>query len=341
VSVQSQATFQVARLIAVQPGGKVMHHSSCIISVALVVGGKHALAAVTFNPADVLVSTNNQVREYTPTGTLVQTIPVPWPNGIRDVTERTRDLTITPSGKVAVFNGTFTPYLSLYDPVNNSWQHINYSGWAIGNNGRFAGLTCYGPYVFVSDAATQNDTARGVIRFDTRDGTALQMSTTFGSRNVNVGIDGLLYVIGDNGDPTHTVQVFDPATLTLLRTVTLTPDSSNPNDIVANAAGHMFATGNNGITEYDADGHQIRFVNMNADTRDIDIAANGRIVIGTRLNGVFSTTEALSSFTSFPALEDPYVAFPFFVPEPTMIICLSAGAILLCRSRRVRRDRCV
>jgi hypothetical protein len=75
-------------------------------------------------PGHVLVSANNYlggfIQEYSPSGSLVQSISVPYPGGARPATETVRDMSVTGEGRVAVFNGTFSPYLSIYDPGNGS-----------------------------------------------------------------------------------------------------------------------------------------------------------------------------------------------------------------------------
>ena len=144
----------------------------------LAVASLAALAAVRvasaapFGQDSILVSIeDDQIREYGPTGTLIQTISVPYPINPAPSSARVRDLVITQSGQLAIFNGTFDPYVSVHDPTLDTWHHETFLGWSTSNNDRFAGIATIGPYVFVSDARTFGDGGadelKGVIRFDT------------------------------------------------------------------------------------------------------------------------------------------------------------------------------
>ncbi len=298
-------------------------------------------AALPFNRNNVLLSFNNQIYEYTTTGTVVQTIPIPWPNGSRPVSETTRDLVVLNDGRVAVYNGTFDPYLSIFNPALNTWQHSTYPGWSTGNNARFAGIAASGPYVFVSDSRTFGDggldEARGTIRFDTRDMSAQRFETLYGTRDVTIGLDGLLYSIGDDNDPTERIRVFDPASLAVLRTITLDP-GGNPNGIAVDASGQIFGTGSNSqISVFSPNGSLIRTgsVGGGAFINDIDVAPNGMLIGGTVGGPAWLGDTSLSSFTFLPSVgSSSYVSFAYPIPEPCSAAFLSL--IPLCAALRRR-----
>ena len=47
-------------------------------------------------------------------------IDIPYPTGDHPQTETVRDLVHMPDGNVAVYNGSFDPYLSIYDTQASS-----------------------------------------------------------------------------------------------------------------------------------------------------------------------------------------------------------------------------
>lgn len=307
----------------------ILEAGSSVISLAGIV-----------NPDNLLVSMGPGfglcIKEYTPVGGLVQTIPVPYPPGPYPTSERPRDLVVMPDGRIALFNGTFDPYLSIYEPVLETWQHATFPGWSTGNNGRFAGIGAYGPYIFVSDGRTSGDGGldelQGTIRFDTRDMSAVRFESIVGTHAVTVGLDGKVYALGASDDPTRTIKVFDPTTLLNERTITI-PFGLSPNDIAVNAAGEIYLSSNGGtIYVLGPTGGILRSVSTGiSSVRDLDLAPDGRIVFGTYINGVYITDESLTSFAPVVGGWDHYVAFGSPVPEPATLALLVFGGGLVAR----------
>ena len=97
--------------------------------------------AMPFGESNILVSSDNMLFEYTPEGQIVQQIPIP-PN-LQDPDPKARDLIVTASGEVAIFNGTVDPELSLYDPQTEQWRSFKFPGWDIPNNNTFSGIAAY------------------------------------------------------------------------------------------------------------------------------------------------------------------------------------------------------
>src|SRR5438067_12035508 len=58
-------------------------------------------------------------REYTPTGSQVRSVTIPPPVG--SSADEPRDLVADANGKVYVYNGTFNPTLSIYNPTSQTW----------------------------------------------------------------------------------------------------------------------------------------------------------------------------------------------------------------------------
>jgi len=312
--------------------------TATLLAVSFGVGTTLAFSVIDAN--DILVSNDGLIYDYTRSGTLVQEISVPYPDGIRPTTERNRDLIMMDDGRIAVFNGTFSPYLSIYNPSDDTWQHATYPGWTAINSSRMAGIAAYGPYVFVTDARTFGhgglDEALGVVRFDTRDMSAQRFETTIGDQDVTIGGDGLLYAIGQNSTSVGRVKVFDPVSLITVRTITLNPSASDINSVVVDGQGQITFSTFSGFSVYDSAGNFIRSVATNpADLRDLDLDRDGTLIAATRLNGVIQTNDSLSSPTAFQTTWDPYVAFAHPTPEPASCF-ISCIAMLLARYRSRR-----
>src|SRR6185503_15117090 len=107
-----------------------------------------------------------------------------------------------------------------------------------------------------------------------------------------------------------TVQVFDPSSLALMKTINLAKDCRG---IAVNAAGHVFcASWDASIYHFDPSGLLLASLQTGIGTElyDIDLAINGAIVVGGRFGEVILTSESLSSKTAFALQSDTaFVAF--------------------------------
>jgi hypothetical protein len=133
------------------------------------------------------------------------------------------------------------------------------------------------------------------------------------------------------------VDVFDPQTMNLIRSVQLAADSRA---VAVDPGGDMFVADWDGkIYHYNATGtllgtRDLGFGNID----DIDISPTGQLVIGGRFGDVILTDTSLSSQTSFKASGTPvFVAFTSPVPEPSMAAVLMAVSGLLLGRRSGRK----
>ncbi|MFN9037233.1 MAG: hypothetical protein ACK5YO_13115, partial [Planctomyces sp.] len=87
-------------------------------------------------------------------------------------------------GKIAVFNGTSTVYISIYNPGDGSWAHqIVSNASASVSDTATGGLTVTGSYVFISDLETSAGDTYGLVRYDVSSGQIDRFGTkTFGPR---------------------------------------------------------------------------------------------------------------------------------------------------------------
>src|SRR6476660_2498038 len=126
------------------------------------------MEAAPIDPNNILVSIRSTVREFTPAGLLVQTIPFNY--GGREYPgnppiEGLRDIVVDQYGWIDSFNGYWNPYMSRYSPVSNTFTHMTFPGWSTINGGT-GGIAAYKNFVFATDKNTSPGTANGIVRFD-------------------------------------------------------------------------------------------------------------------------------------------------------------------------------
>ncbi|WP_157758845.1 hypothetical protein [Cystobacter fuscus] len=261
----------------------------------LTLAGLGQVAAEPFEPGNVLISTENSVHEYTPNGTWVRTLPIPYPTGTRPVTESARDALVDANGNLQIYNGTFDPYLSRYDVAAQSWTHWTFTGWSTANNVSYGGIASHGHSIFVTDMSTygQGDIPKGLVRFDLLTGGAQRFADTIDFIDVTLGLDGLLY--GLAGDE-RSVYVYDPSTLTQVRALSL-PFGSYIRGIAVSTAGEIYgASWNDTIHRFSATGVQLGVIPSGAyDLVDIDISPlYEQVVVGSRFGTIVFTNLALT-----------------------------------------------
>jgi hypothetical protein len=115
-----------------------------LAGLAMMLGSPDTRANIVIDPDNILVTYFQSIREYTRDGTLVQSIPVPYPDEPRPGTEWLKDVAMLADGRMAVFNGTFSPYMSIFNPASNSWSHSTVEGWRVGNNVGLSGIGAFG-----------------------------------------------------------------------------------------------------------------------------------------------------------------------------------------------------
>ncbi|MFM7168792.1 MAG: glutaminyl-peptide cyclotransferase [Planctomycetaceae bacterium] len=136
-----------------------------------------------FSP-DRIVAVNNSLRFFDRQGLLKSTVPVPWPSGFRPTGQTVRDVAVMEDGKIAVFNGTSTVYISIYNPGDGSWTHqiINNASASASDAGT-GGLATSGTSVYISDLETSAGDAYGLVRYDVSSGQIDRFGTkAFGPR---------------------------------------------------------------------------------------------------------------------------------------------------------------
>jgi subtilisin-like proprotein convertase family protein len=155
-------------------------------------------------PANVYVVADNRLDVYDSVGALVSTRLIPWPGGLRPASEYAHDLITLPNGKIAVYNGTTTAYLSIFTPTTQTWQHFPIVGLSTDADIATGGITAWGNYVFVSDTGTGADPF-GIVRYD--------LTTGATARFGNLAPDYRLFVKSVTGPNITEVDAVTGATL--------------------------------------------------------------------------------------------------------------------------------
>jgi subtilisin family serine protease/subtilisin-like proprotein convertase family protein len=129
-------------------------------------------------PPNTYAVVNNQLLEHNSQGTLVSTRNIPWPTGPRPAGQRAHDLVTLPNGRVAVYNGSTTAYVSVFNPTTTTWQHFFISGLSTdAADQATGGISSWGNYVFVTDMESTSGNPFGVVRLDLTTGATTRFAT--------------------------------------------------------------------------------------------------------------------------------------------------------------------
>ncbi len=203
---------------------------------------------------DIIVNSQNysNLQLYTQSGTLLQTGGTyPTQSGPNSNDGGSIGaIVVDQNQNLQAFTGVFTPFLQRETGgLSGGWTTeqttINVPGWSIVNRTFYGGLATVGNYVFATDMSTgSGGGANGLIRFDASNnyaGTRFDSGTDY--CQVTLGMDGNIYaMVSPGGEPENgTVNVFNPNTMALLRSIPLTDYDDAA--VVADAQGNIY-TGN-------------------------------------------------------------------------------------------------
>jgi len=237
-------------------------------------------------------------REYTPTGSLVRSVVVPPTPG--NTFDYARGVVEDPSGKVYVYDGTFTPYLATFSPTASTWSQTTYTGWSTVSNVSYGGLGLYHNFVYASDMNTAGAAPNGVVRFDTVANTATRFGNGIDFTKVTIGLDNKVYALAG-----QQVYVYDPVAMTQLRVITL--PSGDYRGIAVNASGDIFTTAwNSVISHFNSSGTLLQSITLNSSNGapfmfsnpdDIAIASDGTLAIGSFSGHIVQMTSAFTNIS--------------------------------------------
>jgi hypothetical protein len=314
-------------------------------------------AAQAFTEGNLLVTnTLGQIREYTMSGSLVQTLAVPAPpvstggDGIRDVV-------LDQFGAPHVFNGVFHAYISSQDRATGGWSHHTIPGFSIASTVTYGKVAIYGDTVFATDGFTGSGGGpQGIIRYNVKTSEmsrfAPPINPNDGPIDVAVGYDGLLYCLeGEGSPPGRSVSVYDPVTFALLRRMVL-PDNfvyvqGGCSSIAVDANGFIYLNRVSGqIFKFSPSLVQLSSATYTHSLRTTDLQAlpDGRFVLSGydgRITILSNTFQQLGTFATFSNTDAnsfvAYVQQP--VPEPPAIIVCVGGLLVLRALRLLNRSR--
>ncbi len=262
--------------------------------------------------------TPSRIEEYTLSGQHVRSIAVPANTGpsAANGTEYLRGIAANDAGQIIGFNGTSSPQLATFFPNTYTFTARTAPGWDISNSGNSGSVGVYGAYSFVLSDNLNNPPA-DIIRFNP-DGTSQQFGAALNNKNdvnLTVGLDGKLYVLYSNPSNGFLVDVYDPTSLALLRTVALqvpasqSGESTSLRNLAVDASGTIYAIDlYNYVYHLDASGSLLQSASHGHGgyTTDIKIdPVTGRILISVSSYGgvILQTDASLSSFTTLIQLD--------------------------------------
>ena len=302
----------------------------------LTVWGSSA-GALPFGSGNLLVQAQEpeagayQIFEFTVGGVLVQTLATEQPAAQTDLFHP-RDLVVGADGLLHLYNGTFDPYLSRYDPADDAWSHVTHPGWSTVNNASYGGIARSENSVFVTDMVTFSEPAdalKGVVAFDISLGTSTRFATTLEPTDLTLGLDGKLWVLSG------AAFAYDPASLTPLGSVLLSGAASDIRSIAVGSTGDFFvATWDGVLFHLDPTGAFLASLTFETSLIDVDVAPSGLVAVAGRFGDVWLTDTAFTFTNEIGAtVGSPFVAF---APVPEVgagVLLATALAFLAFRVR--------
>ena len=306
------------------PGRCIVLLYAATFALSALLSSSVRCAAAALDPANILVAaaTGNTVSEYTPSGTLVRIIQFTY--GSRNYSdlfassESLRGITVDGYGQIAAFNGTFTPFLSRFNPDNGAFQHSTFPGWSVFGVSYYGSVSAFQQYVFAQDNATgAGGLGAGVVRFDIETGHAQRFNVIgVDVLHLNIAPDGKLYVlVTRSGSNDRRVNIYDPTTTALLGYVDLpSTGDSFVTAATADRFGSIFFTTFSGIIyRLNAVGVIDGQLSTGRQVYDLSIDDTDRLITGGD-GRVAITDTSLVSINSFDVGSSVYVSFARPVP---------------------------
>lgn len=271
---------------------------SARLFLGLVLGGGIVLSApaAAFTWGNLVITHDGAVREYRTDGSLVNTIPVPFPPGPRGADDPLHGLAFDSDARLAVYNGAAQPFLSVYEAANGTWTHASLPGWTTFTAAGHGGLVTRGRDVYVTDFSTLGGPERGIVEFDGDAGWAgLRFADLFDTADLAIGPDGRVHSLLAFSS---VVYVFDPVTKQGVGSVTL--EGSVGAIAVTPDGGYLGVSGNGLLRRFTPEG--VSFDTLDTAIPglvDIAVSAEGAIAIGTVLGEVVLVDAAMTAATTF------------------------------------------
>jgi hypothetical protein len=284
-------------------------------------------------PGNILFSNGHEIVELTRSGEVVQAIAIP-PVGT-ETADVLRDLIVAEDDRIAMYNGTFAPELTILDAATYEFSHFTGDGLSATTNVANGGVAVHGDFVFVTDHISTASPASGIVRFDRSDSSFERFAEGTNYFDITVGFDGLLYANNASGTmPSPGIDVYDPVTMEFRRRITLSDELSTADlrGIDVDADGTLYAAAiDDSLHKIAPDGSLLDSLNPGfdppgpaSDLHDINVAADGTIVAASRGRVILVTNVNFDTLTTFPSPRFDTVLFnsinvAFTDPRPTTI----------------------
>lgn len=289
--------------------------------VAVIVLLSSICLAAPLNSSDLIISwtgsSSSYAQEYTLSGALVQSWTIPT-----FAAENAHGVGVDASGNVIVYNGTFSPSLTVIDPITGTRTNYSYAGWNTVNNVHFGNLAVSGHYAYATDDEAANDgpNQNGVVRFDTTNGSAQRFLAGSDTTSLSLGLDNTLYVVWPDTSPgQNELPMMDPQTMAVKNTLNLPMAISGA---TADALGNIYVSSGSTIYKLDDQGNILGSLNTAFALDNIKISPTDQLLSDNNGGQIVLTTTALASYSEW-GLNEPnaqlYESFADFVtPAPEL-----------------------
>ena len=242
------------------------------------------------SPDSILATSGNLLLVLATDGSVRQEIPIP--PSLAD--GGARDLIMTDTGKIAIFNGTFTPVLSVYDPQTGSWDTQIANNWNTENNVSYGGIALRFDNILATDMLTGEN---GLISFSFTQPPMPPVNYLWGNKYIDVttGQDGYVYALKDiYGN----VNVIEPMSMLDIRDLNLGPDIRG---VTADRKGNIYAIRWGGeIAKFDKTGKLLTTAYVPGNLTDIDINEQSIILVADSNYNVHILNSNLTIINEFP-----------------------------------------
>ncbi len=314
-----------------------------ILGILFVESISAAQAADAFGEGNVLVANGSTVTEYTTSGAVVQTIPIEPREGQETVL--VRDVVVDRFGRMHVmtmspgaFMASEQAYLSTFDPQTDAWEHNTIDGWSLSSVTYYGGISVSDDYVFAPDLQTGGGEGDGIIRFPLSDLSAPERFHEVDGAGYNlwhtvkVGHDGNVCAL-ERGPGIDNLRCFDPDTMEELNAFSLYHEASMVS-VATDADGNIFTLNLDGdLHRHDASGTLLQTAENTGGGVDMELAADGTLLLGSAGTTITLTNTLFDEFSSFEVPGGDglfgvnFVAYVVPVPEPSALLLTASGLL--------------
>lgn len=237
---------------------------------------------------ELFINHNNTLLHYDKDDQLMSATSIPE----NENSEKSRGIVQLADQRIAVFNGTFSPVLSIYD--GSEWEEFYASGWSTVNNKSYGGVAAIPDGIVVTNQDTWQKPEKGLVIFSS-DGSSEMVLQESGYINVSLGRDGKLYALRNTyGD----LDIVDPDTMTIVSTLDL-GHVSGSRAVSADSEGNVYMASWNGfVARYDEAGDEQDRIDIGGNLYDIDVNEDGKIAVGSGFGDVYRLDSSLSGYST-------------------------------------------